>query len=68
MLDAPPKPLYRNIPFWLAVLVLSTVLTWWEWVGHHPRDLALVALIHIVFVAAVLALSIVIRRRLVRGR
>jgi len=63
-----PQPLYRNIAFWLAALLLSALLTWWEWVEHHPPDIALVALIHFVFIAVVLAILIAIRRRLDRRR
>jgi len=34
------------------------LLTWWEWVEHHPPEIALVALIHFVFVLAVIAIAV----------
>ena len=42
----------------LIALVASGVLTWREWVGHHPPEIAIVAVIHFVFVLAVIALLI----------
>ena len=47
----------------LSVAVVgSAVLTWREWVTNHPPEIALVALIHFVFVLAVIALAVQIGR------
>lgn len=40
----------------------AALLTWWEWVEHHPPEIAVVALIHFVFVLAVTALAVHIGR------
>ena len=42
----------------LIAFVGSAVLTWWEWVEHHPPDILIVALVHFVFVFAVIALLV----------
>jgi len=42
----------------LVAFVGSAVLTWWEWVEHHPPDILIVALVHFVFVFAVIALLV----------
>jgi len=36
----------------------SVLLTWREWVKHHPPEIAIVALLHFVFVLAVIALLV----------
>jgi len=43
---------------WILVvaLVLSGLLTWVEWVEHHPPNIALVALVHFVVVLAAVAI------------
>ena len=47
----------------LSVAVVgSAVLTWREWVTNHPPEIALVAIIHFVFVLAVIALAVQIGR------
>lgn len=47
----------------LSVAVVgSAVLTWQEWVTHHPPEIALVAIIHFVFVLALIALAVHIGR------
>ncbi|MGI8961405.1 MAG: hypothetical protein ACR2IV_16915 [Bryobacteraceae bacterium] len=38
----------------------AALLTWWEWVEHHPPEIAIVALIHFVFVLTAIALVIYI--------
>ena len=40
----------------LVALALSAVLTWREWVEHHPPEIAIVAVMHFVIVLVVLAL------------
>jgi len=40
----------------------AALLTWWEWVEHHPPEIAVVALIHFVFVLAAIALAVHIGR------
>jgi hypothetical protein len=49
----------------LAVLA-AVLLTWMEWEEHHPPFIAVIALIHFVFVLAVLALGLYIAQRLRR--
>jgi hypothetical protein len=49
--------------FWAARKLLiaiagAALLTWQEWVKHHPPEIAIVALLHFVFVLAVLGLLI----------
>jgi hypothetical protein len=47
----------------LSVAVLgSAVLTWREWVTNHPPEIAVVAIIHFVFVLAVIVLAVQIGR------
>jgi len=50
----------------LVALVLSGLLTWVEWVEHHPPDIALVALLHFVVVLAAVAFVTYLVRRLRR--
>lgn len=50
----------------LAAVAGSALLTWWEWVEHHPPAIAVVALIHFVFVLAAIALAVYIRQWLRR--
>jgi hypothetical protein len=43
----------------LVVAVMgSAVLTWREWVEHHPPEIVLLALIHFVFVLAAIAVLV----------
>jgi hypothetical protein len=42
----------------LLALVGSAFLTWREWVEHHPPEIALIALIHFVFLLIVLAVIV----------
>jgi len=42
----------------LLALVGSALLTWQEWVERHPPEIAIVALIHFVFVLAAIALLV----------
>ncbi len=51
----------------LVAVAGAAVLTWWEWVEHHPPDIAVVALIHLVFVSAAVALVVQAGRWLGRG-
>jgi NhaP-type Na+/H+ or K+/H+ antiporter len=43
-----------------AILVVTAVLTWREWVEHHPPEIAIVALLHFLFVFVVVALFILV--------
>ena len=45
-----------------AAVVGSALLTWWEWVEHHPPEIEIVALIHFVFVLAAIAIFVSIWR------
>jgi hypothetical protein len=47
----------------VAALALSALLTWREWVEHHPPEIVIVELIHFVFVLAVIALFVYIGQR-----
>lgn len=49
----------------LAVLA-AALLTWMEWEEHHPPFIALIALIHFVFVLIVITLAVYIGTRLKR--
>src|SRR5947209_7252113 len=40
----------------------AALLTWWEWVEHHPPEIALVALLHFVFLLVAIALIVHIAR------
>ena len=42
----------------LLALIGSGFLTWREWVEHHPPEIALIALIHFVFLLIVLAVIV----------
>jgi len=47
----------------LLALVATTLLTWGEWVEHHPPDIVVVALIRFVFVLAAIAVIVFIAQR-----
>jgi len=51
----------------LIAIVGSAVLTWGEWVEHHPPEIALIAVIHFVFVLAAIALVVLIWRQISRN-
>jgi hypothetical protein len=42
----------------LVALALSAVLTWREWVEHHPPEIAIVAAMHFALVMLVIALLV----------
>jgi hypothetical protein len=42
----------------LAAVAGAALLTWWEWVEHHPPEILVLALIHFVFVFAAVALVV----------
>jgi hypothetical protein len=44
----------------IVAVVLSALLTWREWVEHHPPAIAIVAPIHFLFVLAAIALVVYI--------
>jgi hypothetical protein len=46
----------------LVALATAAVLTWREWVEHHPREIALIAVIHLLFVFALIALLVYARK------
>jgi hypothetical protein len=46
---------------------ISVFFDWREWVEHHPPSMALVALIHFVFVMAAVALVVYLGGRFRRG-
>jgi hypothetical protein len=47
----------------LVAVVGAALLTWWEWIEHHPPAIAIVALIHLVFVLVVIGLLVYIGQR-----
>lgn len=51
----------------LVAFMGSAVLTWREWVEHRPPDIVIVALVHFVFVFAVIALLVYVAQWF-RGR
>jgi len=42
----------------LLALAVSAVLTWREWVEHHPPEIAIVAVMHFMIVLVVIALLV----------
>jgi hypothetical protein len=44
----------------IIAFLLAALLTWREWEEHHPPEIALVAVLHFVFVLAVIALLVYI--------
>jgi chromate transport protein ChrA len=51
----------------LIALAGAALLTWWEWMMHHPPEIALVEVIHFVFVLAVVALVVHVGRQFSRN-
>jgi hypothetical protein len=50
----------------LAAVAGSALLTWWEWIEHHPPDLVIVELVHFAFVFGAIALFVYVRQRFSR--
>lgn len=42
----------------LVALAVAALLTWREWMEHHPPEIALIAVIHFLFVMVVIALLV----------
>jgi hypothetical protein len=51
----------------LAGIVLSGLLTWMEWVMHHPPEIVIVEVVHFLFVMAAIALVVSIGQWLRRS-
>jgi len=51
----------------LVAVAGAALLTWWEWIEHHPPEIALLALIHFVFVLAAISLVVHVGRWFSRG-
>jgi hypothetical protein len=51
----------------LIAIAGSTLLTWREWVEHHPPEILIVALIHFLFALIVIALVVFVGGWLNRG-
>jgi hypothetical protein len=45
-----------------AAVAGAALLTWWEWIKHHPPEIVVIALIHFVFVLVAIALVLHIAR------
>src|SRR6476661_1651147 len=52
----------------VGVVAGAGLLTWQEWIEHHPPNMALIALIHFVFVWILVAIAVHIVRWLRSGR
>jgi len=50
-----------------AAVLGAALMTWWEWVEHHPPEIVIVALIHFVFVLFGIALFVHVTRRFSRS-
>jgi hypothetical protein len=50
----------------LLAILGAVLLTWVEWVEHHPPEIALIAVIHFVFVFSAIGAVVYIRARLRR--
>jgi hypothetical protein len=46
----------------LLAVIAAALLTWWEWVLHHPPEIAIIALIHFVFVLLAIGLVVHVGR------
>jgi hypothetical protein len=46
----------------LAAVAGAVLLTWGEWVKHHPPEIALIAVIHFLFVLVAIALVVQVVR------
>jgi membrane protein YdbS with pleckstrin-like domain len=47
----------------IVAIMGAALLTWLEWIEHHPPAIVIIALIHFVFVFAVIDLVVYIGRR-----
>lgn len=47
----------------LVALVLAGGLTWREWAEHHPPEIVIVALLHFIFVFALIAVLVLAGQR-----
>ena len=52
----------------LIAVAGSAALDWMEWVEHHPPDMAIVAVIHFVFVLAAIGLLVYVWQWVSRSR
>lgn len=52
----------------LIALAGSAALDWMEWVEHHPPEMAIVLVVHFVFVLAAIGLVVYFRQRVSRSR
>lgn len=50
-----------------AAVAVTALLTWREWVDHHPPEIALAALIHFVFAWLAVAIAVHTARWFSRG-
>jgi hypothetical protein len=56
-------------PKWklFAAAAASALLTWQEWVIHHPPEIAIIAVLHFVFVLVAIAVVVHLIRWLIRA-
>jgi hypothetical protein len=52
----------------LIALAGSAALDWMEWVEHHPPEMAIVVVIHFVFVLAAIGLVVYVWQSVMRSR
>ncbi len=52
----------------LIALAGSAALDWMEWVEHHPPEMAIIVVIHFVFVLAAIALVVYVWQSVSRNR
>jgi hypothetical protein len=64
---APTHPIVTGWKWKLAAAVLvSALLTWGEWIKHHPPEIAIIAVLHFLFVLIAIVLVVQIGRWLKR--
>lgn len=61
-------PIRWKLTLWICIALLgSAPLTWREWVEHHPPEIAILAVIHFVFVFVAVVLLTYLAQWFLRG-
>jgi hypothetical protein len=50
----------------IVAIMGAALLTWLEWIEHHPPQIVIIALIHFVFVFAVIGLVVYVGQQFYR--